>query len=406
VLVPAPTPKAELLLSLTARRGLHRMASGAGGGSDSSSGARWARALSFAAGTRTLDPAWPGGPGSAVADGLAPGTAYDVVASAEGVPRFLAARLRTLVPPEGRLVYRFATVSDVHIGEKQFGVMGRIHDPLGCYGPGACGGDGCLTFPERALRAAIDEAVSWGAQLLVVKGDLTRNTAPAEVRDVGALLGSCPVPVEVILGNHDNQRGVDVRGVLESEGISVPWHPKPIDLPGVRLVMVNTPHSDPRRHAGEIPADLSRRIVELVGETAGSGRGAWVGLHHPPEMRPYRTVYPPGVPYGESRLLLSSLAAVQPATMVSAGHRHRNRRYDYGPVVISEVGSTKDYPGCWAGYRVFEGGLVQVVRRTARPDVMSWTEATRRAVNGQWSRWSPGRLEDRCFAVDWRERSR
>jgi len=42
-----------------------------------------------------------------------------------------------------------------------------------------------------------------------------------------------------------------------------------------------------------------------------------------------------------------------------------------------------------AGYKVYDGGLVQVVRRISRPDVISWTEATRRAMNGQWQRWSP-----------------
>jgi len=33
----------------------------------------------------------------------------------------------------------------------------------------------------------------------------------------------------------------------------------------------------------------------------------------------------------------------------------------------SEVGATNHFPATWAGYRVFEGGLMQVVRRTAVP---------------------------------------
>ncbi len=32
--------------------------------------------------------------------------------------------------PGQDLLCRFATVSDVHIGERRFGVMGRIHDAL------------------------------------------------------------------------------------------------------------------------------------------------------------------------------------------------------------------------------------------------------------------------------------
>jgi Icc protein len=124
-------------------------------------------------------------------------------------------------------------------------------------------------------------------------------------------------------------------------------------------------------------------------------------LHHPPELRPYPTVYPPGIPYRVSIALLDAVAHANPSTFVTAGHRHRNRLYHYGGLTISEVGSTKDYPGVWAGYRVYEGGITQTVRRISRPDVLAWTEATRRAINGQWGLWAQGNLADRCFSLAW-----
>jgi len=327
---------------------------------------------------------------------LAPATTYDVVASATGVPSFLAARVRTLPSPGGRLLCKFAAVSDLHIGEKHFGVLGRIHDPAESV-------PGVAPYPVRSLRGAIAEAAVWGAELLVVKGDLTRESVPAEVRDAGQVLATSSVPLEVILGNHDNKWGVDVRGILESQGVPVSWQPRARDLPGVRLVLMSTAHGDPRYHGGQLPAMMSERIAALARAAPGP---AWVCLHHPPEKLPFPTVYPPGLPFGESRQLLELLAAPeQPATFLTCGHRHRNRRYDYGRLVVSEVSSTKDYPGVWAGYKVFEGGIIQLVRRTSRQDVMAWTEATRRAVNGQWRRWSPGRLADRCFSVDWPARA-
>jgi hypothetical protein len=43
---------------------------------------------------------------------------------------------------------------------------------------------------------------------------------------------------------------------------------------------------------------------------------------------------------------------------------------------VTEVGSPKDYPGTWAGYVVHEGGIRQVVRRVAAPEVIRWTEST------------------------------
>ncbi len=343
---------------------------------------------------RPLDPAWPAGPGSVVMDGLSPATTYDVVAAGRGIPRFLVGRLRTLAVPGQQLLCRFATVSDVHLGETHFGIMGRIHDALDR--PGPDGGPDVEPYPARALRAAIDEAVEWGAELIVAKGDLTTRTVPSEVRDAGRILATSPVPVEALLGNHDNEMGVDSRAILEKEGLAVPWVPRALDLPGVRLVLVNTVQGDPHYHRGQLPPEMSRRAVKLTEESPGQ---AWVALHHPPELHRFPTVYPPGVPWGESRHFLDALAVAKPTALVTCGHRHRNRRYHYGPIVVSEVGATKDYPGVWAGYKVYDGGLVQVVRRISRPDVISWTEATRRAMNGQWHRWSPGRLDDRCFAL-------
>jgi hypothetical protein len=71
------------------------------------------------------------------------------------------------------------------------------------------------------------------------------------------------------------------------------------------------------------------------------------------------------------------------------------------PVPWSEVGSTKDFPGGWAGYAVHEGGVRQVVRRVSAPDVLPRLEHTRRAALGVWQHWSPGRLTDRCFTIPW-----
>jgi 3',5'-cyclic-AMP phosphodiesterase len=372
---PIPSPLAELVLD---KGGVSRPLGN--------------RAHGYYGGRRLLDPQWPAGPGAVVVEGLAPATTYDVVASATGVPAFLAGRVRTVASPGGRLLCKFATVSDVHIGEKNFGVLARIHDP-------AEGRPDVEAYPVRSLRAAMEEAAAWGAELLVVKGDLTRKTAPAEVRDAGRVLATSPLPLEVILGNHDNFHGVNARALLEREGVRVSWQPQVRDLPGVRLVLMSTAHGDPHYHGGQLPVEMSKHIAALARD---GQRPAWVGLHHPPEKFPFPTVYPPGLPFAESRQLLDALSGPeQPATLLSCGHRHRNRRYDYGRLVVSEVSSTKDYPGVWAGYKVFEEGIIQLVRRTARQDVIAWTESTRRAVNGQWRRWSPGRLSDRCFAVEW-----
>jgi hypothetical protein len=70
-------------------------------------------------------------------------------------------------------------------------------------------------------------------------------------------------------------------------------------------------------------------------------------------------------------------------------------------VVVTEVGSTKDHPGTWAGYAVHDGGIRQVVRRVAAPEAIRWTEATRRSYLGVWGPWSTWARSARCFTHPW-----
>ena len=92
---------------------------------------------------------------------------------------------------------------------------------------------------------------------------------------------------------------------------------------------------------------------------------------------------------------------MKPDVLVTSGHSHRNRARRAGPLVVTEVGSTKDYPGVWAGYAAYEGGIVQVVRRMTAPDTMEWIEYSRQAVGGAWRWYAPGGLDDRCFSHRW-----
>jgi hypothetical protein len=123
-------------------------------------------------------------------------------------------------------------------------------------------------------------------------------------------------------------------------------------------------------------------------------------MHHQPHRNPL-PFYPPGHESGAAKRFLDAVAEANPATLVTAGHTHRNRGWRHGPLRVTEVGSPKDYPGAWAGYIVHEGGIQQVVRRIADPSCLDWIEYTRRAVLGAWGRWSPGRLRERCFTHDW-----
>jgi Icc protein len=332
------------------------------------------------------------GPGAMTLSGLEPATRYDICLSGPGRPRTKVASVTTLPPPPGRLLTRFATVSDCHIGERSVGPLKRLHDPR----PRPVG---LIPYPERCARAAIAEAERWGAELLVAKGDLTCEGEADEIYRAADVLLSASVPVEVILGNHDVRGPLDAAAMISRCGLPMTAAPRARDLPGVRLVLGHSPLPD--RHAGAVTADDATALARLAGEAEGPVVAA---LHHPPRRWPVQTHYPPSIAWRDSDRLVKGLAAAKPATLMVAGHTHRNRRYRVGGLTVAEVGSTKDYPGQWAGYSVYEGGIRQVVFRVAAPDAIAWTEMTRRAMGGIWGWWSPGRLSDRCWTLEWPNR--
>jgi predicted phosphodiesterase len=323
--------------------------------------------------------------GGAVVDGLEPGTAY--VARLSGADGNRDARFATLAAPKGAPTFKLATINDLHVGNDSFGYLDRMHEDPGT-------GD---LHPIRCSRAAIADALEWGAQMLVVKGDLTHKGWPEQWAQVGELLAGLPVPVAIAPGNHDlgPDRTVEPQAALATHGLHLAHGVEAVDLPGIRLVLADT----------VIPGSNGGRIAylqdEVCGVVARAPGPALVAMHHHPQRFRQPTFLPRGIPGPEARVFLDAVAAANPRTLVTTGHSHRHRRHQIAGLTVTEVGSTKDYPGAWAGYAVSEGGIRQVVRRITRPDCIGWTERTRRAALGAWGAWAPGRLADRCFTVDW-----
>ena len=329
-----------------------------------------------------------GRPGAATLAGLPPASRLDLWLRPPGGARRRVGRFHTLAPPPGELLCRFATVNDLHIGERHFGVLRRIReDPRPDGEP----------YPVRCTRAALAEAVEWGAQAVLAKGDLTYMGRPPQWQEVGRLLATVPVPVDATLGNHDvGRKAVDGRGPLARHGIDLVEGAGARDLPGIRAVLVDT--TVPRRSGGRVGDELRQRIVDLAASAPGP---VFLALHHYPQRFQFPTAYPRGIPGDNARALLDAVSTAKPATLVATGHSHRNRKHRHGPLVVVEIGATMHYPGTWAGYAVHEGGIRQVVRRVAAPDAIEWTERTRRALLGLWGPWAAGTLRQRCFSHHW-----
>lgn len=336
--------------------------------------------LEVAAGERSVAVDHPGGPGAVLVDGLEPGQDYAVRVAGRFVDR-----VRTLTPPPGALVHRIATISDLHIGESHVGLFPTVFDHR-------------RHHATMCARSAIEQLVEWGADLLVVKGDLTNTSTRAQYDELGPILAAVPIPMVVIPGNHDggNHRSDDVVAAMARHGVHVERGVAVVDVPGVRVVVVNTMRDG--RSAGEVVGARREAMLDAV---AGAPGGVLVFFHHQLQPSPLPLYWPPGIVGRQAVDLADALVAANPATIVSTGHTHRHRRRDHGPLMITEVGSPKDYPGTWAGYAVHEGGVRQQVRRVHGARELDWTERTGRILLGQWGRWSIGTVEDRCFSHTW-----
>jgi hypothetical protein len=249
----------------------------------------------------------------------------------------------------------------------------------------------------RCTRAALTEAAAWGAQHLLIKGDVTLRGAVAQWDEFGALIAAAGLPCEVLPGNHDvsPKREIEPDDALVRLGLTPLGGVRHIDLPGLRVILLDTTTSE--RHIGQL-AQVEDEAIALA-ESASTG--VLVAAHHHPMPLRVMHFWPPGIPSHRAGPFLRRLSRAQPDVLYTAGHTHRHRRVRRHGVEITEVGSPKDYPGTWGGYVVHEGGIRQVVRRVADPGCLPWLEYTRWAAWGAWGWWSPGRLEARSFTYPW-----
>jgi 3',5'-cyclic-AMP phosphodiesterase len=287
---------------------------------------------------------------------------------------------RTLPRPPGERLATVATVNDLHFGETVCGVMAGVD-----LGPPMRAEPGEPPYPETMNRAAAAEITACRPDAVVAKGDLTTSATDEEVRAFfdcyGSVFGD---RLHWVRGNHDARPdgAVEARPVAE------------VGLPGVVLALLDTAVAG--RAGGALSGDQLEWLDEL-GQRAD--RPVLVFGHHPlaDVARDSFGLTP------ESSEGLVAVVARRPALLgYFAGHTHRNRvrhvdATDAVPWV--EVSATKDFPGGWAEYRVFEGGVLQVFHRISAPEALAWTERTRAMFGGLYPAYSFGALEERCFPV-------
>ena len=308
-------------------------------------------------------------------DGLEPDRDYDV----EGVA------FHTLSRPGGARLATVATVNDVHFGEQECGVIEGLE-----MGPILRSEPGETPYPEVMNRAAVAEITAGAPDVVVAKGDLTATGTRAEYQQFldcyGPAFGERLVHVR---GNHDGYFGETFADRAPVE----------VELPGVRLAVLDT--TIPLQTTGQVSAAQLAWLDDLG---ARSDRPVLVFGHHhvwSPESNTRHETYF-GISPDDSERLVDVFARRPALVGYFAGHTHRNRVRRFaatGEVPWVEVASVKDFPGCWAEYRVFEGGILQVHRRISSPAALDWTDRTRAMFGGLYPSYSFGALTDRCFAI-------
>lgn len=324
--------------------------------------------------------------GAADITGLRPATTETVAVHVDG-REVAECAVPTTAALQGPARTKIATISDLHLGETGFGLLKEIREPT----------PPRRDYPLRCAQAAVAEATAWGADVLVVKGDITDCGTPEQWDLFDELLDTTTIPIVAIPGNHDTfakPGALDAHEQLQQRGLC-PTDVQTLDLPGIRIVAADT--TTPRHSWGRI-RHLEDRLVGAV-DTCDP---AIVFLHHHLESHRSPRFWPVGTPRREAAPVLTRLVEAKPDLVISSGHTHRNRARTHEGATITEVGATKDFPGVWAGYVVHDAGIRQVVRRVAEPSCIEWNDRTHAAVGGVWGRWSPGRLADRSFVHNWR----
>ena len=310
-----------------------------------------------------------------VHDDLEPDTEYEL----HGIG------FRTLARPGGARLATFATVNDVHFGETECGVIEGLE-----IGPIFTADADEPPYPETMNSAAIEEIGAIDPDCVVVKGDLTTHGTVEEFEQFLAHYGTAfGDRLKYVRGNHDGYYGA----TFASDA------PFAVELPGATLAVLDT--VIPRGASGQVSDEQLAWLDDLG---AAADRPVLVFGHHhvwnPDSHQRVETYF--GINPDDSEKLVDVFAR-QPALVgYFAGHTHRNRARHFaatGRVPWVEVACTKDFPGTWAEYRVFEGGVLQVHHRISRPDALGWTERTRAMFGGMYPGYSFGELSDRCFAV-------
>ena len=343
-------------------------------------------------------------------EGLAPGTAHRVeIETPGGEPArrdpFFPGSVRTLPAPRAAQVGSFATLNDLHFGEPRFGGVllenGDMIEPPGA--PVVRETDTEVPYWRFMNEDAISEINQAGVDLAVIKGDIADVGRADQFEAAARAFAGFRMPHHAFLGNHDYY------GLLAGESVDgyallgQPRAPRSLSLGGWRLVLLET--AEPGEHHGVFANDRLHWLASELEETQQRQIPTLLLMHHHPVPPEHADSYPNTIGINPLHSLrLFDLVGRHPEVKgVLIGHTHRNRVRRYpasGATPFIEVNCSKDYPGGWAHYRLYEdGSFRQEVRRTGSARALEHSSRCRDLFAGGYRRFALGTLETRSFAA-------
>ena len=342
---------------------------------------------------------------------LSPDSEYQIeihVAGAEpAAPSgYFPETFRTLPASDARPVGSFATLNDIHIGEPHFGGI-RTSD-------GSFAGESSeypavhetdsevpyWRFMNEDAVAAINES---GVDLAITKGDIADMGHREQFEAAAEIFARFRLPHHAFLGNHDHYGLLDGEQVDGYALLGQPPTPRTLELRGWRLVLLDT--VEPGEHHGVFPDERLRWLENVLADTHEQRLPTLLLMHHQPVPPEFSDRFPNriGMLPEHSVRLLSLIGQHPQVRGVLIGHTHRNRVRRYsasGRVPFVDVNCTKDYPGGWAHYRLYDdGSFRQEVRRTASERALAHSTRCRGFFKGGYRDFVLGPLASRSFSA-------
>ncbi|MDQ3646624.1 MAG: metallophosphoesterase [Actinomycetota bacterium] len=345
--------------------------------------------------------------------GLKPGTRYRYTVTSDGISgapsTFNPGAFTTLTPPGGKELFRFAVMADIHLGETVSGLATSSPQEL----PPGYRSD--KPYPAAMAEAAVAGVNSEDVGLTLLPADNSSHGELHDLEDAHEILGGLDAGYMIARGAHDRPNqykeagaecGADgdcFRKVFRPD-VTAQADPQHLyEAVGLKKwVFINLDSADLSTGTGQLSADQLEWLKGRLDKAKKQKRPAVIFFHHPVAEYSSTFAFPPavfGVNQADAQSFLSLIGDYDVRLVINS-HTHRNW-IAYSPhtgrMPIVEVAGTKEYPGGYSLFRVFEGGFIREWIPIDCPFCNAWRETTRGEYFSLYPLYTFGSLRERSF---------